>query len=142
MNGAAAASALSFAISSALFFHYGHKIAGFSTPASIYRLFAIGIVICALLFLAKPAIAYAASLLPSFGGAGLSSYVNKGEYLFLMGIAAAASAVLFAALSLVFKCFEHEDIVMMRKAAKKAFVPEKLIVFSEKILVLGVEGKK
>jgi len=141
IEGAAAASALSFAFSGFLFLHYGKTMIGFSTSPSIYRLLAIGIVVCCLLILAKPAIEGIAELLPNFGGPELAIYISKAEYLLLLGFAVAASLVAFAALAILLRCFEQEDVAMMRKAAKRAFVPERLIALAEKILLAGVEKK-
>ena len=46
------------------------------------------------------------------------------------------------ALALLAKTFKHEDIAIMRSAAKKARVPEQLILFAEKIASCGVAAEK
>lgn len=141
MEGAALASAISFGLSSVIFFHYAKTRIGFTTPPGVYRLFAIGALVCVLLVFAKPWIGAAADALPPFQSQPFAPYLAKVEYLLLLGAVAAAAAAVFVAGSLFFKCFEHEDLAVMRKMAKKATFPERWISYAEGIMARGIEKK-
>jgi hypothetical protein len=84
----------------------------------------------------------AAAALPIIPMPGIAPYISKIEYLLLLGIASAVAFVAFGTLSLVAHCFEHEDIDVLRKAAKRVGTPPALLSFAERIMILGVSGKK
>ncbi len=142
IEGAATASATAFAISAILFAYYAGKIIGYKTPIEIYKLFAAALLVCACLFALKPAVAYAASIAPQFGGAELQPYVSKVIYLLLLGMVSAFAFIAFGALSLLAKCFGREDIAVMKQAARKMKAPIKLVAIAERVLLAGIPEKK
>ncbi|VVC02177.1 Polysaccharide biosynthesis protein [uncultured archaeon] len=142
IEGAALASAISFFISMLLFNYYGGKFMDFAMPLSTWKLVLAGAVALCLAMLLKPAASYAASIVPAIGSGDTSIYAAKAAYMVLVGLMTAISFALFAALALLAKTFEHEDIAIMRATAEKARVPEQLIALAEKIALFGVENKK
>jgi O-antigen/teichoic acid export membrane protein len=141
MEGAAAASGISFAASAVMFGYYGKKIVQFSPSAESYKMLAAGAVIVALLFVLKPAVAAGAALIPAFGSKEMAPYVAKVAYLFYLGLVSAFACCLFAALAILLHCFEREDILVMKSAARRMNVPGLLVEFAERILSYGVVGK-
>ena len=141
IEGAALAGAAGFALQSYLFLGYGKKLIGFSSPSGAYRMGAATVITCAALFLIKPAVASASLMIPPFGGAEMAPYVAKAGYLALLGIVTALSFLIFIVLSLLLKCFDHEDIVVMKKVARMMKMPPTLEAASEKLALMGVEKK-
>ncbi len=140
--GSALASAASFALSMLLFCHYGWKRIGFKMPDTAYRMVAAGAATLVLLFLLKPIALSVASAVPSLGTGETGLYLTKGIRFAFIGLIAAFAGVAFALFCLLLKCFEQEDIVIMRKAARKAMVPDALAGFAEKIVLYGVSPEK
>ncbi len=142
IEGAAASSAIAFAVSAFLFAHYIRKMTGYESPAGIYKLFAAGLLVCFALFLLKPFVASAAGAIPPFGGPELRPYAAKVAYLLLLGVVSAFAFVAFGALSLAAKCFGREDIAVLKQAAKRAGVPHGAAAFAEMALLYGVPAEK
>jgi stage V sporulation protein B len=138
VDGAALAAAGSFAVWSWLILDYGKKIIGFETPVGAYKLILAGTVCIALIFLLKPAIALIATLAPIFGDAHLQAYVKKVSYLILLGTVAVAASAVFWLLSIYLKCFEDEDLRVMKKIAQKTGLPTQIVHFCEKMLSHGI----
>jgi O-antigen/teichoic acid export membrane protein len=141
-DGAAVAAAASFAVSAALFVHYGKKMAGYSVPAEVYKICAAGVLTCALLFAMKPMAASAAAAMPQFGGPAMAPYTAKIAYLLLLGGVTALAAGAFAALSLFAKCFGREDISVMKQAAAKVRMPKGVLSVAERIILYGIPRGK
>jgi len=142
MNGAAAASMVSFAVYAILLIYYGWKVLKFRIPIEAYKLFAAGVITCALVFAFKPVFEIATAVLPVFAIPGIQPYISKVEYLLLLGVASSAAFVVFGTISLLAHCFEHEDIDVMRKAAKRIGMPQPLLSLAERIMILGVSKQK
>lgn len=142
MEGSALASAISFGASALLFAHYGAKIIGFRVPSEAYRMVVAGAITLLLLVLLKPIALSAASAVPSAGSGEIGVYLTKGLRFGFIGAIAAFAGAIFALLCLSLKCFEHEDIAVMRKVAKRARVPDALAGFAEKIVLYGISSEK
>lgn len=142
INGAAASAAVAFAVSALLFSHYSWKMAGYKSPSEAYRLLASAMLVLALLFAIKPIVASAAGAIPPLGGPELLPYSAKIAYLLLLGVVTAFSFAAFVALSLAAKCFGHEDISVMKSAAKRVSMPPSLIRLAERVVLIGVSGKR
>ena len=142
MTGAALSAAASFAISAALFSHYSWKMIGFRSPPEVYKIMAASLLVCAVLFLLKPAVAFAAGAIPPMGGEALKPYAAKIAYLLLLGVVTAFSFAAVGALSLLAKCFGHEDVAVMKSTAKRASVPHPIVMLAERVMLMGVAKKK
>ncbi|MEM2138286.1 MAG: polysaccharide biosynthesis C-terminal domain-containing protein [Candidatus Anstonellaceae archaeon] len=142
IEGSALASAVSFALSAVLFCHYGWKLIKFKMPGEAYRMIFAGIATLAVLFLLKPIVLSIAYAVPSVGSGEIGVYLTKGIRFGFIGMIAAFSGAAFVLFCLFLKCFEHEDIAVMRKAAKKAKMPETLTGLAEKIILYGVPAEK
>lgn len=141
MEGAALAGAASLAASGMLFLYYGKKMLGFETPRKSYLLLLAGAAVFALLLVSKPVAGAIAGEVPSFGPEWARPYLAKSAYLLLLGMVSCISFAVFGAIALALKCFEREDVAIMRKVAKKAFVPQGAAELAEKILMRGVEDR-
>ena len=142
MEGSALASAVSFALSTVLFCHYGWKIMGFRISDAAYRMVFAGAATLVLLFLLKPIVLSAASAVPAVGSWEIGVYLTKGIRFGCIGLIAAFAGAAFALFCLLLKCFKREDISVMRKAASKARVPEALTGLAEKIVSYGISSEK
>ena len=142
MDGSALASAASFGVSALLFCHYGWKLAGFRMPSAAYKMVFAGAVTLVLLFLLRPIVLSAASAVPSLGTGEEGVYLTKGIRFGFIGLIAAFSGAAFALFCLFLKCFEQEDIDVMRKAAKRVKMPPQLLAVAERAMLLGVSEKK
>ncbi len=142
MEGAAMSAAAAFAISALLFAHYAWTRIGYSTPAEIYKLFALALLVCGILFFLKPVVALAAGAIPPFGGPEFRPYVAKIAYLLLLGAVSAFAFAAFGALSLLAKCLGKEDVTLMKHAARKMTAPQQVVSLAERIMLAGVSEKK
>ena len=142
IEGAAIASAISFFISMVMFNHYGKKFLDFSMPSATWRLLLAGAVTLLLAVLLKPTASYAVGFMPQIGSGDMQHYAAKAMYMLFIGVLTAVSFAVFALLALLAKTFEHEDIAIMKAAAKKARVPQQLILIAEKIASYGIALEK
>ncbi|MCX6770025.1 MAG: oligosaccharide flippase family protein [Candidatus Micrarchaeota archaeon] len=142
MEGASAASAAAFLISAWMFERYGRQYLSYRTPSGIYKLFAAGAVAFAAILLLKPLAGIIVSLVPPVGSGEFAIYSAKFVYLAALGVMGGIGLVIFGAVALLLRTFKHEDISLMRSAAKKTPLPQKIILFAEKIALLGVESGK
>lgn len=142
IEGSALASALSFAMSTLLFCHYGWKLIGFRMPSAAYRMVFAGAATLVLLFLLKPMVLSAASAVPSIGTEEMGIYLTKGVRFGFIGLIAAFAGAAFALFCLLLKCFEQEDIAIMRKAGKRVMMPDALAGLAEKIVSHGIADSK
>ena len=138
MEGSALASVLSFVAATLLFLHYGRKIIGFTSPAAAYRMVLAGAITFGALVLLKPLVLSAAAAVPSVGSGEIGVYLTKGLRFSFIGAIAAFAGAVFAIFCLFLKCFEHEDLAIMRKAARRIKMPQQLLSFAERIMLLGV----
>lgn len=138
MEGAAAASAMSFVLMSILLHHYAKIHFGYSIHPAILKLFAAGIAAFLIVLIAKPITLEALSFIPEIGGAGLAEYASKAFYLIYIGFLVALSTGVFIATSLLLRCFMKDDIILMRKAMRRAMVPQSLITMAEKVASHGL----
>jgi O-antigen/teichoic acid export membrane protein len=136
IEGAAVASAASFALSALMLDHYARKALGYSTPAGAFRLLAAAMLVLAAAVAARPAAVSALSALVAQAGAG--EFVPKVAFLACLGALIAASGALFVAFALAFKCLRNEDVVLGGRALRKAGVPPALASLAEKVASYGV----
>jgi len=141
IEGAALASAASFLISMVMFNYYGKKFLDYRMPEATWRILLAGAATLLLVWLLKPVAALAASSLPSVGSGETQVYTSKAMYMLFIGVLTAVSFAIFAALALLAKTFEREDIALMKAAAAKAQVPKQLVLIAERIASYGVTGK-
>lgn len=139
IEGAAAASAVSFAMSAFLLNHFAKKLLGYRNPPETYRLLGAALIVFIIAILLKPAASDAASSIIAQAGAG--EFIPKAIYLIILGSLIAASGALFVAFALALKCFRAEDVALMRKALEKAGVPAPVPALAEKVASYGVHGK-
>jgi len=140
IEGAAAASAISFAMSALLLNHFAKKMLGYHNPPETYRLLAAALMVFIAAMIAKPLLSAAASAVISQAGAG--EFIPKAIYLAYLGILISASGALFVAFSLALKCFRAEDVALMRRVLEKANVPAPIPALAEKMASHGVHGGK
>ncbi len=140
INGAAAATAISFAIWGALMLKYGKEKIGFESPRESYKLVAIGIGVAIVALALKPAVTIAQNALPALVSGELAPYAAKVEYLLLLGAVSVFSCALFVAGAVVFKCFGKEDAKVLRMMGKKVFLPEPILIFGEQMVEAGMPG--
>ncbi|MCX8194978.1 MAG: oligosaccharide flippase family protein [Candidatus Micrarchaeota archaeon] len=142
IDGAALASALSFALASALFIYYGKKIIGFEPPFGAYKIVAAALVVLAIIYLLKPTILSVASALPIIGSGEAGIYLTKVLKFGFIGLIVAVSGGVFAALCLALRCFEKEDVAIMERAARKAKIPEIFIGLANRIVLYGIPKER
>lgn len=138
--GAALATMVGMCASSILTLHYGKKIFNFTSPVEIYKLLFAGFLVLIIAIVLNPIVAnLVGGLSIPFPEGILSQYGNKILYLGYLGILSAIAGIIFVFLSLLFKCFHHEDISLMKSAMHKVKFPQQLIDFSAKIASYGVK---
>jgi O-antigen/teichoic acid export membrane protein len=142
MDGAALASAVSFIVMMVLMLHYSWKIFRFRMPVEMYNMAVAAVIALAVVLLIKPTASSILDYMPYFGEEGFMAYMPKLIYLGILGILVAFSGAFFAMFSLLLKCFTREDITLMRKAMKRAKVPQQLIGLAERVASHGVSAKK
>lgn len=142
IDGAALSAVASFGISSLLYVHYCKKLLKFGMPSGTYRLAAAALATFAIIWVSKPAAAFAYALLPNipFIG-GFEAYFAKFAYLALLGIVTALAFAIFTAICLLLKCFGHEDAAVMKKIAMRMNIPKKIITLAEKTVTYGIAKK-
>lgn len=142
MEGAAIASAISLFIMALLLFYFMKKFIGFRMPAEIYKMFAAGLLAFMIMLLIRPVLSSALDYFPDFGDDGIYLYLSKAVYLVYLTLMMAVSVLLFGTFSLVLKCFKKEDIILMKKAMRRAMVPDLIIMLAEDIASKGVQEQK
>jgi len=142
MEGAAFASAIAFLLSALMFERYGKKFLDYSTPSGVYKLFAAAAVAFAAIMLLKPAAAAIAAGVPPIGSGELATYTAKFAYLAVLGVMGCIGLAIFGAVALLLRTFKHEDVSLMRSAARKAHAPEPVVLLAERIALMGVEPEK
>ncbi len=142
MEGAAAASAVSFIIMGVALNHFAHRLIGFRFPPEVFRLLGAAALTCIVILLIKPQVMLLSqSFLDSAASIGTSIYITKVINLIFIGSLAILTIFIFIPFGLVLKCFHKEDVAIMRAALRKIRVPEDMIVFAQKIVSYGVETK-
>ena len=141
MEGASAASAVSFLISAWMFERYGRQYLDYKTPREIYKLFVAGAAAFAVVLLLKPAAAAFAAGIPAIGTGELAVYSAKFAYLALLGVMGCVGLALFGMVALFMRSFKHEDIRLLSTAAGKARLPRGLVSLAERIAMMGVEAE-
>ncbi len=140
IEGAAIASAVSFAISASLLNRYARSRLGYTNPPESYKLVAAAISSFVLIALAKPALSEAALWITVAAGSG--DIVPKAIYLAYLCLLICASGALFVLMSLALRCFREEDVALVRRAMERAGIPAPLVQLMEKVASHGVHGKK
>jgi O-antigen/teichoic acid export membrane protein len=139
IEGAAMASAASFALSALLLNHYAAKLLGYANPPEAFKLMAAALMAFLLVLLAKPLVSDAASWITDSAGAG--DFLPKAVYLAYLGFLISLSGALFIAIALALKCFCSEDVALMARVMERAGLPGPLVSMAEKVASYGVGGK-
>jgi len=142
IEGAAVASAASFAIGTLLLWYYGRARLGFSFAPEIWRLLAAGALVFAVLWVADPLVSSLSSLLPQAGAGAVEAYLLKFLYLLCLAVLVFLSMLLFMGCALLLKCFRREDISLMRSVMRRAAAPQYLISLAEKVASYGVSARE
>lgn len=139
MDGAALAALAGFLLALAMAVYYGKKLIGFSLPAGMWKMLAAGAAGFAVVLAARSA---ALPFLSQFVAAGTAGdVVQKVAWLAALAALMAVSAAIFLLSAMFLKCFQKEDIFLMRMVMRKASVPEPLARLTESFASLGVAGK-
>ncbi|MFH1393768.1 MAG: flippase [Candidatus Micrarchaeota archaeon] len=138
IDGAAAASAVSFLVATALFIWYSKKHFGFEIDRGTWQ-----IVIAALLsfltaFLLEPFISPMVDGLPLSG----VEYLDKVARLSVLAALFLVSVIVFAAISLALKSFREEDLGIMEGAMRRGRAPASAIRLLRSIVSLGISREK
>jgi O-antigen/teichoic acid export membrane protein len=141
MEGAALASLVSFFITAILLLHFGEKLLGFKQPDDVHKLMLAALISFLIVFLMKPYSSQALQLLPIQAG-DPSAYLPKIAYLATLGIMIAFAGAIFILLSLLLKCFKHEDIELMEGAMRRARIPQEMVSISVRLASYGVAQAK
>ncbi|MBU0532288.1 flippase [Candidatus Micrarchaeota archaeon] len=142
MEGAATASFLSLFLMFLLLCHYSKKFFNFTMPFAIYKMFVAGIISFLIVFAIQPTASSLLGYIPEFEGDGIVTYIPKLIYLSYLGILVSISMALFIAFSLLTKCFEKEDIILMKKVLKRAKIPHFIINIAENLASRGLTTQK
>jgi O-antigen/teichoic acid export membrane protein len=138
MEGAALASVISLFLMLALSLYYSKKLFDFRFHPCVYKMAFAGLVAFLIVLALQPALS---SFLPSLsvsGGGELHAYASKVLYLVYVMLLTGIAVFLFMALSLLFKCFMKEDIILMKKTMRKVRSPASLIKLAERIASFGL----
>ncbi|MFN7990606.1 MAG: flippase [Candidatus Micrarchaeia archaeon] len=136
MAGSGIATFASFVVNVIMLVYFARKHFGFRFPPEILKLSAAGAITLALIFILSPYLPAAERLLPQslFSDAQLSKITQLAVY----SVVALASVLLFAATSLVLRCFRQEDVSLMKKVLQKMNMPGGMISFLVEIANHGV----
>lgn len=138
--GAALATLVGMGTGAILTLYYGKKIFNFNSPVEVYKLLFSGFLVLIIAIVLNPIVAnLVGGMSISFPEGILSQYGNKILYLGYLGILSAIAGTIFVFLSLLLKCFHHEDISLMKSAMRRVKLPQQLIDFSAKIASYGVK---
>ncbi|MCI0503513.1 flippase [Candidatus Micrarchaeota archaeon] len=140
IEGAAAASAISFAQSAFMLSHFAKTKLGYRNPPETYRLLAAALMVFIAAMAAKPLSSAAAASIIAQAGAG--EFMPKAIYLAFLGTLITISGALFVAFSLALKCFQAEDVALMRRVLEKAGVPAPITALAQKMASYGVHPEK
>jgi len=138
MEGAALASFMSLSLMLALLFRYSRKLLGFRVHPSVYKMAVAGIMSFLIVLLLRPIASSLMLTLPQLGDVGLEAYVSKTISLIYLLVLMGISVLLFLMLSLLCKCFRREDILLMKKAMRRARIPSFFIGAAERIAFNGL----
>lgn len=139
MEGAAVAGLAALIFTAVLLQYYGERMLEFKQPIGVYKLLLAAVISFALIMFIKPYATSALAVIPAHGfGTAIDPYLPKLEYLVYLGVLISLSGALFIIISLLLKCFHHEDVTLMRKALRRALVPHELVELASKVATYGV----
>lgn len=136
--GAAAASALSFALMALILAWHSARAFSFVFPLSTYKIALAAILVFLVMSLMHGSVSGAAQYLPQFGEGELGAYASKLVYVGYIGAMVLLCGGLFMLTALLLKCFQREDVVLMKKAMLRARIPQPLADFAEHVASRGV----
>lgn len=140
IEGAALASAISFAMATAITTFFCIRIFGFRFPKDFYRIFIAGAASLAVVFLSAPMIGDAVfrfSILPP-GDAGIGIMVlQKVLKVFLFGLLFLFSCAVFFLSILSLRLFREEDVSVVLGALRRFRAPNEAVALAEYIMNAG-----
>lgn len=138
MEGAAIATAASFAATTLVFAYYSSRIFGFTYRPEILKLTAAGAAAFILVFLLRGPLSVTIGSIPLPPG-GFSDILPKVAYLGYVGLLTMFSVFLFLSFSLLLRCLRDEDVLIMKKVLSRAPLPPSIVAFAEKAASAGVQ---
>jgi O-antigen/teichoic acid export membrane protein len=139
INGAAAASGFSLIVMGALWLYYTKKLFNISLPSESFRLAGVAVITLLILIIIKPFISpiwTIAQLIPI--DQNLQIYVNKIAQLLSLSLLSLLCFAIFFPIALWLKCFQREDVLLMKSALRRAYVPASVSSLLETIVMNGV----
>jgi O-antigen/teichoic acid export membrane protein len=137
MTGAAISFLISTIFSGLIFWYYIKKFLDFKAYSGFTKLLIASILTLVLVISLKPIALNFGFILPQWEY-GIALYLSKVIYLAYLGFLTCISFTFFMLTVLLFKCFQNEDVILMRKVMQKIKIPEFFISYVEELVSNGV----